>query len=136
MVLQGPSLLRPGFIRASVARRPAPLGAAQSGRSLLVRRTERSAQAASHRGQKRRGRPQGPPNRHHGGRQGIIIRRGKIGMKLLCTAAVLCTAATVSFAAALQTRGLSGNYMEARTADAYTGPSSAHGAVGINRNAP
>src|SRR5260370_1703146 len=132
MVLQGPSLLRPPFIRAIVARRPAHLGAAQSGRSLLVRRTERSAQAASHRGQKRRGRPQGPPNRHHGGRQGIIIRRGKIGMKLLCTAAVLCTAATVSFAAGLPARGLSGNYLAPRTADDYTGPCFANGEVEIN----
>src|SRR5260370_8879750 len=132
MVLQGPSWLRPRFMRAIVARRPAHLGAAQSGRSLLVRRTERSAQAASNRGQKRRGCPQGPPNRHHGGRQGIIIRRGKIGMKLLCTAAVLCTAATVSFAAGLPARGLSGNYMEARTADVYTGPCFANGEVEIN----
>ena len=53
-------------------------------------------------------------------------------MKLLCTAAVLCTAASVSFAAGLPARGLSGNYMEARTADVYTGPCFANGEVEIN----
>jgi hypothetical protein len=54
-------------------------------------------------------------------------------MKLFCTAAVLSAAATVSFAAGLPTaRGLSGNYMEARTADVYTGPCFANGEVEIN----
>ncbi len=53
-------------------------------------------------------------------------------MKLLCTAAVLSAAATVSFAAGLPARGLSGNYMEARTADVYTGPCFANGEVEIN----
>ena len=53
-------------------------------------------------------------------------------MKLFCTAAVLSAAATVSFAAGLPARGLSGNYMEARTADVYTGPCFANGEVEIN----
>ena len=53
-------------------------------------------------------------------------------MKLLCTAAVLCAAATVSFAAGLPARSISGNYMEARTADIYTGPCFANGEVEIN----
>src|ERR1017187_5355147 len=58
--------------------------------------------------------------------------RGTIGMKLLCTAAVLCAATTISFAAGLPASGLSGNYMEARTADVYTGPCFANGEVEIN----
>jgi hypothetical protein len=53
-------------------------------------------------------------------------------MKLFCTAAVLCAAASASFAAGLPARGLSGNYMEARTADVYTGPCFANGEVEIN----
>jgi hypothetical protein len=54
-------------------------------------------------------------------------------MKLLCTAtAVLCAATTASFAAGLPARSLSGNYMEARTADVYTGPCFANGEVEIN----
>ena len=53
-------------------------------------------------------------------------------MKLLCTAAVLSAAATVSFAAGLPARSLSGNYMEARTADVYTGPCFANGELEIN----
>ena len=53
-------------------------------------------------------------------------------MKLICTAAVLCAATTISFAAGLPNRGLSGNYMEARTADVYTGPCFANGEVDIN----
>jgi hypothetical protein len=53
-------------------------------------------------------------------------------MKLLCTAAALCAAASVSSAAGLPARGLSGNYMEARTADVYTGPCFANGEVEIN----
>jgi hypothetical protein len=48
------------------------------------------------------------------------------------TMAVLCAAATVSFAASLPARGLSGNYLEARTADVYTGPCFANGEVEIN----
>jgi hypothetical protein len=53
-------------------------------------------------------------------------------MKLLCTAAVLCAATTISFAASLPASGVSGNYMEARTADVYTGPCFANGEVEIN----
>ena len=53
-------------------------------------------------------------------------------MRLFCTAAVLSAAATVSFAAGLPARGVSGNYMEARTADVYTGPCFANGEVEIN----
>jgi len=53
-------------------------------------------------------------------------------MKLFCTAAVLSAAATVSFAAGLPAHSVSGNYMEARTADVYTGPCFANGEVEIN----
>jgi hypothetical protein len=53
-------------------------------------------------------------------------------MKLFCTVAVLCAATTISFAASLPARGVSGNYMEARTADVYTGPCFANGEVEIN----
>ena len=53
-------------------------------------------------------------------------------MKLLCSAALFCAAATVSFAAGLPASGVSGNYMEARTADVYTGPCFANGEVEIN----
>ena len=41
-------------------------------------------------------------------------------------------AASVSFAAGLPVRTISGNYMEARTADTYTGPCFANGEVDIN----
>lgn len=50
-------------------------------------------------------------------------------MKLFCAVTVLCAGATVSFAAGLPARSLSGNYMEARTADVYTGPCFANGEV-------
>jgi hypothetical protein len=55
-------------------------------------------------------------------------------MKLLCTATVAALSAvtSLSFAAGLPARGLSGNYMEARTADVYTGPCFANGEVEIN----
>ena len=53
-------------------------------------------------------------------------------MKLVCAAAALCAAAIVALAAGLPARGLSGNYMEARTADVYTGPCFANGEVEIN----
>ena len=54
-------------------------------------------------------------------------------MKALCIAAiVLSTAATLSFAAGVPARGLTGTYMEARTADVYTGPCFANGEVDIN----
>src|SRR6266566_2323905 len=45
---------------------------------------------------------------------------------------VLATVACVSFAAAIPAGGINGNYMEARTADVYTGPCFANGEVGIN----
>ncbi|MBS1856426.1 MAG: DUF1326 domain-containing protein [Acidobacteria bacterium] len=51
-------------------------------------------------------------------------------MKLLCIAAVL--SASTSFAAGLPGHSISGNYMEARTADTYTGPCFANGEVDIN----
>ena len=50
-------------------------------------------------------------------------------MKLLCSAAILSAAA---FAAGLPSHGISGNYIEARTADVYTGPCFANGEVDIN----
>jgi hypothetical protein len=53
-------------------------------------------------------------------------------MKLFYTVVILSVAATASFAAGLPTRSLSGNYMEARTADVYTGPCFANGEVEIN----
>src|SRR3954449_5295973 len=53
-------------------------------------------------------------------------------MKLYCAIPALCAAASVSFAAGLPTRRVSGNYMEALTADVYTGPSFANGEVDIN----
>jgi hypothetical protein len=51
-------------------------------------------------------------------------------MKLVCTIAVL--SASISYAATLPERSISGNYMEARTADTYTGPCFANGEVDIN----
>ncbi len=51
-------------------------------------------------------------------------------MKLLCTVAVLSV--SVSFGEGLPVRNISGNYMEARTADTYTGPCFANGEVDIN----
>jgi hypothetical protein len=54
-------------------------------------------------------------------------------MKPVCNlAVVLCAAAIVSFAASIPAHGVSGNYMEARTADVYTGPCFANGEVEIN----
>jgi hypothetical protein len=52
-------------------------------------------------------------------------------MKLVCTAAIALSA-TVSFAAGLPGRSITGNYMEARTADTYTGPCFANGEVEMN----
>ena len=52
-------------------------------------------------------------------------------MKLLCTAAVALSA-TVSFAAGLPAHSITGNYMEARSADTFTGPCFANGEVEIN----
>ena len=53
-------------------------------------------------------------------------------MKLLRIAAVFSAAATLSLAAGLPANSVSGNYMEARTADVYTGPCFANGEVDIN----
>lgn len=49
-------------------------------------------------------------------------------LRIVCSAALLA-AASVSFAASLPSRGVSGNYIEARTADVYTGPCFANGEV-------
>src|SRR5437660_675520 len=46
--------------------------------------------------------------------------------------AVLAMTASVSFAAGLPAHSVSGNYMEARTADVYTGPCFANGEVDMN----
>jgi hypothetical protein len=51
-------------------------------------------------------------------------------MRLFCSTLVL--SAAVSFAAGLPARNISGEYMEARTADTYTGPCFANGEVDIN----
>src|SRR5712675_1476618 len=50
-------------------------------------------------------------------------------MKPICATLAL---ATVSFAAGLPSHSVSGNYMEARTADVFTGPCFANGEVEIN----
>jgi len=51
-------------------------------------------------------------------------------LKLLATAAVVFSSA--SFAAGLPAHSINGNYMEARTADVYTGPCFANGEAEIN----
>jgi hypothetical protein len=48
-------------------------------------------------------------------------------LKVLCTAAVVLAVASVSFAATLPAGSIHGNYIEARTADVYTGPCFANG---------
>src|SRR5215471_13356323 len=54
-------------------------------------------------------------------------------MKTLCTAALLVlVAAAFCFAAGLPAGNVSGNYMEARTADVYTGPCFANGEAEMN----
>jgi Protein of unknown function (DUF1326) len=54
-------------------------------------------------------------------------------LKIMGIAVVVFAAvASVSFAAAIPAGGINGNYMEARTADVYTGPCFANGEVGIN----
>jgi len=53
-------------------------------------------------------------------------------LKLLCGSAVLALAASTSFAAGLPGRAIDGNYIEARTADVWTGPCFANGEVEIN----
>src|ERR1041385_1897772 len=54
-------------------------------------------------------------------------------LKVLGTAAVIMSvAACISFAAGLPAHSINGNYMEARTADVYTGPCFANGEAEIN----
>jgi hypothetical protein len=50
-------------------------------------------------------------------------------LKVLGTAAVVLAAASVVPAATLPARGVTGNYIEARTADVYTGPCFANGEI-------
>jgi hypothetical protein len=50
-------------------------------------------------------------------------------LKVLGTAAVVLAAASVASAASLPARGVTGNYIEARTADVYTGPCFANGEI-------
>jgi hypothetical protein len=51
---------------------------------------------------------------------------------LLGAAALVPAAVSISLAAGLPARGVHGNYIEARTADVYTGPCFANGEVGMN----
>lgn len=53
-------------------------------------------------------------------------------LKVLGSAALLCAAASVSFAAGIPAHSVTGNYIEARTADVYTGPCFANGEAEIN----
>jgi hypothetical protein len=53
-------------------------------------------------------------------------------MRTALGTAVILTAASVSFAAGVPARSVSGNYIEARTADVYTGPCFANGEVEMN----
>ena len=53
-------------------------------------------------------------------------------LKLLRMTVVLSAAASISLAAGLPARGVSGNYIEARTADVFTGPCFANGEVEMN----
>jgi hypothetical protein len=48
-------------------------------------------------------------------------------LKSLCAAAAVLSAACVSFAAGIPANSVNGNYIEARTADVYTGPCFANG---------
>jgi hypothetical protein len=48
---------------------------------------------------------------------------------IMCAAALVCAAAWVSSAASIPADGLTGNYIEARTADVYTGPCFANGEI-------
>jgi hypothetical protein len=50
----------------------------------------------------------------------------------LLSAAGVFLAASLSFAASFPARSVSGNYIEARTSDVYTGPCFANGEVGMN----
>jgi len=51
---------------------------------------------------------------------------------ILCGGALLGAAAFVSSAAGIPAHGLTGNYIEARTADVYTGPCFANGEIEMN----
>lgn len=53
-------------------------------------------------------------------------------MLKVTTGVILAAAASVSFAATLPGRSITGNYIEARTADVYTGPCFANGEAEIN----
>src|SRR5579863_10509425 len=53
-------------------------------------------------------------------------------LKLTTGAILVAAAASVSFAATLPGRSITGNYIEARTADVYTGPCFANGEAEIN----
>ena len=53
-------------------------------------------------------------------------------LNLMRMAAVVSVAVSISLAAGLPARGLSGNYIEARTADVFTGPCFANGEVEMN----
>lgn len=50
--------------------------------------------------------------------------------RVLCAAALMCAQAGFGFAAGIPSQTIYGNYMEARTADVYTGPCFANGEVG------
>src|SRR5690348_10984244 len=50
-------------------------------------------------------------------------------LKVLGTAAVVFAAASIVSAASLPARSVTGNYIEARTADVYTGPCFANGEI-------
>jgi hypothetical protein len=51
--------------------------------------------------------------------------------RFLCVAAVCFAVAASSLAAGIPTRNIYGNYVEARTADLYTGPCFANSEVGL-----
>src|ERR1039457_715034 len=53
-------------------------------------------------------------------------------LKLMRLAVVISAAASISLAAGLPARGVTGNYIEARTADVFTGPCFANGEVEMN----
>ena len=53
-------------------------------------------------------------------------------LNLMRMTVVVSAAASISLAAGLPARGVSGNYIEARTADVFTGPCFANGEVEMN----
>jgi hypothetical protein len=53
-------------------------------------------------------------------------------MRTVLGTAAIFAAASISFAAGIPARSVSGNYIEARTADVYTGPCYANGEVEMN----